>query len=31
MVKERPYMPPFPGNEMEKELLIDYLNNVMRK
>ena len=31
MGQERPYMPPFPGNEMEKELLIDYLNNVMRK
>ena len=31
MGKERPYMPPFPGNEMEKALLIDYLNNVMRK
>ena len=31
MGTERPYMPPFPGNEMEKEILIDYLNNVMRK
>ena len=31
MGKERPYMPPFPGNEMEKEVLINYLNNVMRK
>jgi len=31
MGKERPYMPPFPGNEFEKEVLINYLNNVMRK
>ena len=31
MGKERPYMPPFPGTESEKQILIDYLNNVMRK
>ncbi len=31
MGKERPYMPPFPGAESEKAILIDYLNNVMRK
>ena len=31
MGKERPYMPPFPGSEPEKQILINYLNNVMRK
>jgi hypothetical protein len=31
MGNDRPYMPPFPGDAMEKEILIDYLNNVMRK
>ena len=31
MGKERPYMPPFAGNESEKQVLIDYLNNVLRK
>ena len=31
MGKERPYMPPFPGNEYEKQLLIYYLNKTMRR
>ncbi len=31
MGKERPYMPPFPGTEFEKQVLIHYLNTVMRK
>jgi hypothetical protein len=31
MGKERPYMPPFPGNEYEKQLLIYYLNKTMRQ
>ena len=31
MGKERPYMPPFPGNEPEKQILINYLNSFMRK
>jgi cytochrome bd-type quinol oxidase subunit 1 len=31
MGKERPYMPPFPGNEYEQQLLIYYLNKTMRR
>ena len=31
MGRERPYMPPFPGTESEKVILINYLNSVMRK
>ncbi len=31
MGNERAYMPPFPGTENEKQVLIDYLNDVMRK
>ncbi len=31
MGKERPYMPPFAGNEYEKQLLIYYLNKNVRK
>ena len=31
MGKERPYMPPFAGNELEKQTLINYLNNIMRR
>ena len=31
MGEERPYMPPFAGNAREKQVLIDYLNTVMRK
>ena len=31
MGKERPYMPPFAGTESEKQVLINYLNNFMRK
>ena len=31
MGRERPYMPPFPGNEYEKQLLIYYLNKTMRR
>jgi mono/diheme cytochrome c family protein len=28
---QRPYMPPFPGTPSEKHILIDYLNDVIRK
>jgi cytochrome bd-type quinol oxidase subunit 1 len=31
MGKERPYMPPFAGNKFEKQVLIHYLNNTIRK
>jgi len=31
MGKERPYMPPFPGNEYEKQILIHYLNKAVRR
>jgi cytochrome bd-type quinol oxidase subunit 1 len=31
MGRERPYMPPFPGTEYEKQLLIYYLNKTMRQ
>jgi len=31
MGRERPYMPPFAGNEFEKQVLINYLNITMRK
>jgi cytochrome bd-type quinol oxidase subunit 1 len=31
MGKERPYMPPFAGNEYEKQLLIYHLNKTMRR
>ena len=31
MGHERPYMPPFPGTESEKQILINYLNTVIRK
>ena len=31
MGKERPYMPPFAGTESEKQVLINYLNNFIRK
>ena len=31
MGKERLYMPPFPGTESEKQVLINYLNAVIRK
>jgi cytochrome bd-type quinol oxidase subunit 1 len=31
MGRERPYMPPFPGTEFEKQVLIHYLNKTMRR
>jgi cytochrome bd-type quinol oxidase subunit 1 len=31
MGKERPYMPPFAGNELEKQTLINYLNTTIRR
>ena len=31
MGNQRPYMPPFAGTEFEKQVLIHYLNTVMRK
>jgi mono/diheme cytochrome c family protein len=31
MGRERPYMPPFAGNEFEKQILINFLNTSMRK
>jgi len=31
MGRERPYMPPFAGNEFERQVLINYLNKTMRR
>jgi mono/diheme cytochrome c family protein len=31
MGRERPYMPPFAGNEFEKQILIHYLNTSIRR